>query len=1263
MSNQQRQAISSKQFRRRFRQLILMAWIVPPIFGLSFLLFIRMFSFEQMRVILTTPIQPLFDVITLIAAYWFLNRRVEPVVQLLSSNQQSLRESALESMRKFPLYFWGAFLGYLLLAPASVIISAEIYTDFVAQPVDWFRIHLVALIVSIIVGLPIFFMILDLFGRAITGIPLTRPHLTIKTKVFLIGALIPLLIDTTLVQYFWTRTGYFTVETFAMWLILELMAVAGTLLFVRSFGQSLQPLQEFIDAQAGIIDMDITRLQAQSTDELGVITSDIHALAEQLRLQNEVLQIRNQVLAGSTTSDLLEKAFGHILDICDAALASDKSYLLVADVEKNTLVNVAHTSAEYNPDGYRWIPLSNTSLSVLVYKSGQTIAIPDAAHDKRISFEGILEPGVCSVIATPLRLGDNFIGALVSSNHDEIREYSRREVRLIEALAQEAALVVSTLTLHQEHRKAEQRYQELNELAPDSILLIDENGNISESNYAAQELLGESRDTLKNRTIESIFSTCHPTSIMNGMKNMAPGQSDRFLAELVLRREGQPVFVEIHASRILLNGKCMVQAYMRDITSQRHAEETLRDSEQELNAILNSMQDTYYRTDTKGRIIRVSPSVYQLLGYKPEELIRKPLAKFYVESDGRNNFLDVLQRHGGMVKGYEIALRHKNQSIVWVSTNSQYYFDEEGNIAGVEGTSRDMTKIRYTRKELLKEKERAQVTLESIADGVVTTDVSGQIEYLNPVAEQICGWIIEEVENKSFDDIFPFLEETTRQPVESPIIRCLEKRQPISSNVDVVLISKQGREFAVEFSAAPIRDGHSGLIGVVVGIHDVTDMRQMAQQLSHQATHDGLTGLINRREFEERLKQALDSSRRDHVQHALCYLDLDQFKVVNDTCGHIAGDELLKQIASRLRNKVRKADTLARLGGDEFGVLLWDCPLTTAEEVTEGLRKEVKEFRFSWEGKVFEIGVSIGLVPITSGSGNLTDILSSADSACYAAKDKGRNRVHIYQPDDKILAQRYGEMQWVSRISEALEKDQFLLYVQRIKSLRKGTRDRWEILVRLDDGNGNIVLPMAFIPAAERYHVMPMIDRWVLEQAFSFISSHKEEKNVKSHFYNFNLSGQSLSDNDLLKFIIDQIENKRVDPTRICFEVTETAAIADLAHATRFIEVITGLGCHFALDDFGSGLSSFAYLKNLDVSYLKIDGRFVRDMVDDPIDYAMVESINHVGHKLGIKTIAEFVESEKVLKSVKKLGIDFAQGYAIAKPVPWDEDFIDNTRV
>lgn len=567
---------------------------------------------------------------------------------------------------------------------------------------------------------------------------------------------------------------------------------------------------------------------------------------------------------------------------------------------------------------------------------------------------------------------------------------------------------------------------------------------------------------------------------------------------------------------------------------------------------------------------------------------------------------------------------------------------------------RDITERKRAEAALFQEKERAQVTLQSIGDGVVTADSMGNIEYLNPAAELISGCNLAQVRGQPLVKVFNIVYEGTNQAVPDPVSSCLQGLAIPRSSANTVLVRDDGSRLAVEHSASPIRDRDGRVVGVVLVLHDDSQARNMAHQLSWQASHDPLTGLYNRRKFEQCLEELLQSARMQRLQHALLYLDLDQFKIVNDTCAHFAGDELLRQISALLQSMVRDTDTLARLGGDEFGVLLSGCPPERALAIANTLREAILDYRFAWQGNHFSIGVSIGLVNIDAHSETITGLLSAADTACYAAKDKGRNRVQVYEPQDDELQQRHGEMQWVSRIHDAFSNNSLCLYVQPMVSLTKNEApvSHCEILLRMKDAQGGMLPPMAFIPAAERYSLMPAIDRWVVETLFSKLKM--DPALVKApNLYAINLSGTSLNDESFLDFILTQFRDRGVPPQRICFEITETAAIANMTKAIHFMGTLKKLGCCFSLDDFGSGLSSFIYLKTLPVDYLKIDGSFVKDIVTDPVSKAMVESINQVGHVMGIQTIAEYAETPEIIVVLRELGVDFAQGYAIARPQPF----------
>jgi diguanylate cyclase (GGDEF)-like protein/PAS domain S-box-containing protein len=441
---------------------------------------------------------------------------------------------------------------------------------------------------------------------------------------------------------------------------------------------------------------------------------------------------------------------------------------------------------------------------------------------------------------------------------------------------------------------------------------------------------------------------------------------------------------------------------------------------------------------------------------------------------------------------------------------------------------------------------------------------------------------------------------------------------------------------------------------------DISDRKHAEASLSYQKNHDRLTGLVNRYVFEHELDNALAMVRIHNKLHVLLYIDLDQFKIVNDTCGHVAGDELLCQLSNMMLSLFRENDTLARLGGDEFGVLLLNCSEETGNRVAQKLLDMINHYRFTWEGQQFAIGASIGLVEINKDSDSIVSMLGHADVACYAAKDAGRNQIKIYNSEDSESAQRHSELQWASHIPKALAEDRFLLMVQTITPLQadNNLKPHYEILLRMVSEEGDLVSPAVFIPAAERYNLMPAVDHWVVAHVFNFLHDYAHNNGTKDlPVLAINLSGESMGSEELLAYIRAQFELKIIPAANICFEITETAAIGNLNEAISFIKSLKKLGCEFALDDFGSGLSSFSYLKSLPVDYLKIDGVFVKDIVDDPVDAAMVEAINQVGHIMKIKTIAEFVENGEIMDMLRKLGVDYAQGYHIDKPLPLDEKF------
>ena len=702
------------------------------------------------------------------------------------------------------------------------------------------------------------------------------------------------------------------------------------------------------------------------------------------------------------------------------------------------------------------------------------------------------------------------------------------------------------------------------------------------------------------------------------------------------------------------------RAIQLEVEEREKAEKKIIASEQELSRILDDMVDTYFNVGPNGRIARVSPSIETMLGYEVDEIKDRSWNDLFADQHDATEFRNALESSFGNLQGYEARLLHRDGNEVWASINAHYRQDANGNPDGFEGVARDTTEARLAKDALFREKELWQVTLASIADGVITTDLDGRASYLNSVAEKMTGWSSDEAREHHLLDVLQLgNEKNPETPVELPLEEWLEKGNEAELKDPAILFRRdRAGESAIELSGAPIRNLQSEVIGSVMVFHDVTNLRALAMQLAYQATHDALTGLINRVEFDTRLEQAIHSANRSEKHHAMFYMDLDQFKIVNDTCGHPAGDELLKQVSGLLRNALRESDLLARLGGDEFGVLLVGCPLSKAETIADKLRKLVEDFRFTWEDNLFRIGVSIGIVPIVDTETSITDLMRAADSACYVAKENGRNQYHVSRLDDEKIAEQHGQMQWMQRIQRAVEKDEFTLYFQPIQAIEGSLEQRThgELLLRLIEDKGGdeerIVQPSAFLPAAERYHLMPVIDRWVLGKALRYLAENTSAtRNIAT--CSINLSGQSLSDMKMFSFITDLIAETEIDPRRLCFEITESAVIANMDIASQFINGLRGIGCRFSLDDFGSGLSTFDYLKRLPVDYVKLDGVLVRDVATSRVSQAMVHAVNYVVHVMGMKSIAEYVESEAIVEALRKLSVDYAQGYAIGKPKPF----------
>jgi diguanylate cyclase (GGDEF)-like protein/PAS domain S-box-containing protein len=554
-------------------------------------------------------------------------------------------------------------------------------------------------------------------------------------------------------------------------------------------------------------------------------------------------------------------------------------------------------------------------------------------------------------------------------------------------------------------------------------------------------------------------------------------------------------------------------------------------------------------------------------------------------------------------------------------------------------------------------KPRAMATLDAMGESVITVDADGHIDYINHAAEVLLGMQFDQVMGKSFPEVATLVDETDRHSLGDPVRKALTTGGRVTMGrraalVPVPIGGVTGPERSVEISVTPLRFDGKDIQGLVIVLHDTSELRGLTRQMTYQASHDALTGLVNRREFERRLQEAMDSAQTGDVGHALCYLDLDRFKVVNDTCGHTAGDNMLREVASIIREAVRDSDTVGRIGGDEFALLLVGCPLEKARQICDNVVRSVNDYRFVWKDKIFNIGVSIGLVEIGRDSGSLEDIMTSADSACYVAKKQGGLHVHVYSAREEASARHSGEIQWLRRLQGALRDNKFELYFQPIVHARAGgvRGPALEVFVRLEGENGLPPPPPAeFIRAAERYRLMPLVDRWVVRAVLAALGR-GGLKLPPGRSVAINIAGQTLGDAEFLEFVVECFDHTGASPTDICFEVTESSVVANLDHAHRFIAVLHGMGCEFALDDFGSGLSSFSTLKTLPMDYLKIDGSFIRNLGTDSVNQAMVAAMIELSRSLNFRIVAEQVEDQSSLDAVTGMGIDFVQGFAVGRP-------------
>ena len=654
------------------------------------------------------------------------------------------------------------------------------------------------------------------------------------------------------------------------------------------------------------------------------------------------------------------------------------------------------------------------------------------------------------------------------------------------------------------------------------------------------------------------------------------------------------------------------------------------------------------------KILQANNSAGGLIGLSPDQLEGREVADLVKPAYRALFRKTTAKRLAGesVPQKMEIQLINGDEQGLWVEAQSSLI--EFHGRAAILTIARDVSYRKNLEVSLSRSKRQAQYTLESISEGVITTDNEGRIDYMNRAAEMMTGANREEASQHTIGDLFTLVDEADRRSLGDPVERCLSMRRRVNMGRRALMVSLDGEtEHSVEITASPIRGPGNSISGTVVVFHDVGEIRGLTRQMSYQATHDALTGLVNRREFERRLQEAMDAAHAEEATHVLCYMDLDRFKAVNDSCGHLAGDNMLREVASLIKEQVRDSDFVGRLGGDEFGTLLVGCPLDKSRQIAADICNAVADYRFVWKDKIFNIGISVGLLEISHASGNLQDTMSAADSACYVAKQRGRGQVHVYSARDEAIARERGDIQWLRQLQDALHEGKFELALQPIIATSGGDErgPAAEVFIRLPDDRGRFADTAEFLRPAERYQLMPQIDRWVVNATLAAINSGKIKLAGKRSCA-INISGQTLADEGFLGFVVESLDRSGVAPDKICFEVNEGAVTSNVQHAQRFIEVLHGIGCEFALDDFGSGLGAFSNLKNLPVDYLKIDGSYTRNLSSDQINQEMVSAMIKLARTMEFRVVAEQVEQQEDFDWLRKVGVDFVQGSFIEAPSP-----------
>jgi diguanylate cyclase (GGDEF)-like protein/PAS domain S-box-containing protein len=805
-------------------------------------------------------------------------------------------------------------------------------------------------------------------------------------------------------------------------------------------------------------------------------------------------------------------------------------------------------------------------------------------------------------------------------------------------------------------RSSEQRLQLISDNVPGLICQVDRDLHYKFVNRAYADWFGVEPSELLGMSVREFYGAQGFAGIEAPLRTALAGQRVTAEQEILARGVPRHCHVVLIPQRNRRDEVVGLFAIHTDITERRRAELALRASENFLartGAIagvggweLNLQDGALTWSHETCRLHDVQP------GFRPNvaEAINfyAPASRPVITEAVRN----CIER--GVPFDVELELISARGRSFWARATGAAEF-EGGAAVRVAGAFQDVTTRRRMERKLADNHELLRVTLDSIGDAVITTDAQGRVEWLNPVAESMTGWKKEAGRGRALTEVFRIVNAETREPSINPIAVCLGEERVVGLASQTVLIARDGAEYHIEDSASPIRTSEGRILGAVLVFHDVSEQRRLSSEMTHRATHDALTGLLNRAEFEARLARLLAHARDEGTLHVLMYIDLDEFKVVNDACGHAAGDQLLRQVSALLEGCVRGRDTVARLGGDEFGLLLETCNMEQGQLIAQKICDHMEVYRFSHDGKRYRIGTSIGVVPVDERWSGTAAVLQAADSGCYAAKEAGRNRVHVWLDTDGNIRARHGEMQWVNRLVSAMDEGRFALFAQRIEPVQGGeTGLHCEVLLRLREANGTLILPTAFLPAAERFHLASRIDRWVVGRVFGLLGSGAIDL-CSIDMIAINLSGQSIGDQTFHRDIAKMITNAPFDVRKLCFEITETAAITHLGDARSFIDAMRAQGVRIALDDFGAGSSSFGYLRTLPVDFLKIDGQFITGFLDDPLDNAAVKCFSEVAKVVAVKTIAECVERQDIREALQRIGVDMVQGHLIHRAEPLEQ--------